>query len=217
MIVNHKLPSLYLITDRGQTLGRPLLDVVKTALEGGVRMIQLREKDLGGKELFNLARELRELTTKYNAKLLINDRVDVALAICADGVHLGRQSMSVKDARQAFSETLQNVPIVGVSTHSLGEALEAERDGADFITFGPLHFTRSKAVYGEPVGIDKFHEVVKAVNVPVFAIGGMKKGNMEEVLNAGCYGVAVISAIMSANDVKIGTEEILQAITDHRL
>lgn len=212
-----ELNRLYLITDRNQIRGRSLVSVVEQALKGGVRAVQLREKDLSGKELLTLARELRLLTREYGATLLINDRVDIAISVEADGVHLGRQSMSLKDARQAFSETLQYVPILGVSTHSLVEALEAERDGADFVTFGPVRFTPSKAVYGEPVGIDKLHDVVKALNIPVFAIGGMKKGNMEEVLNAGCYGVAVISAIMSANDVKIATEEILQAITDHRL
>lgn len=217
-----ELNRLYLITDRNQIRGRSLVSVVEQALKGGVKAVQLREKDLSGRELLGLAMELRELTTKYNAKLLINDRVDIAISVEADGVHLGRQSFSVKDARRAFEDSsLIPYPpssfIIGVSTHSLVEALEAERDGADFVTFGPVRFTPSKAVYGEPVGIDKLHDVVKALNIPVFAIGGMKKGNMEEVLNAGCYGVAVISAIMSANDVKIATEEILQAITDHRL
>ncbi len=218
---SNSLPSLYLITDRSQTLGRPLLDVVKAALEGGIRMIQLREKDLSGKELFNLAKELRELTNQFGAKLLVNDRIDVALAVGADGVHLGHQSISVQDARQVF-KTSSLIPhpssfLVGVSTHSMEEALHAQSDGADFITFGPVYFTPSKAAYGEPVEIDKLKKVVKAVNIPVFAIGGMKEGNLEEVLNTGAYGVAMISAIMAAGDVKKETENILTAIADYRI
>ena len=220
MTVNSKLPPLYLITDRSQTLGRSLLDVVKAALEGGVRMIQLREKDLSGKELFNLAKELRELTNQFGAKLLVNDRIDVALAVGADGVHLGHQSISVQDARQVF-KTSPPIPhpssfLVGVSTHSLEEALNAQSDGADFITFGPVYITPSKAAYGQPVGTDKLKEAAEAVRISVFALGGVKKGNMEDGLKVGSYGVAMISAIIAADDVKKETENILAAIDDYQ-
>lgn len=213
MIVNHKLPSLYLITDRSQILGRPLLDVVKTALDGGIRMIQLREKDLSGKELFNLARELRLLTRKYGSRLLINDRIDVALAVGADGVHLGHQSMSVQDARRAVESSSF---LIGVSTHSLEEALHAQSDGADFITFGPVYSTPSKAGFGKPVGTDKLKEAAEAVNIPIYALGGIRRENIEGVLNAGVYGVAMISSILTAADVKKETENILTAIADYR-
>ncbi len=211
------LPRLFLITDRTQALGRPLLDVVKAALEGGVGLIQLREKDLSGRELFSLAREMRKLTTVYGAKLLINDRVDIALAVGADGVHLGRHSVSVKDAKRAFNSTHPSsfVPIIGVSTHSLEEALQARSDGADFITFGPVYLTPSKAAYGEPVGIDKLREVSKAVSIPIYALGGIKGDNIEEVLSVGAYGVAMISAIMAAKDIKRSSEEALYALAGH--
>ena len=223
MTINCELSPLYLITDRNQTNGCPLLDVVKAALEAGVRVVQLREKDLSGNELFNLARELRLLTRKYGARLLINDRIDIAIAVEADGVHLGHQSISVQDARRAFefSSLIPHPssfrPIIGVSTHSIEEALQAQSDGADFITLGPVYFTPSKAAYGKPVGTDKLKEAAAAVNIPVFSIGGMKKGNMEEVLNAGVYGVAMISGIMAADDVKKETENILTAIADYRI
>ena len=215
-----ELNRLYLITDRNQTNGRPLLDVVKAALEGGVRMIQLREKDLSGKELFNLAKEFRELTNQFGAKLLVNDRIDVALAVGADGVHLGHQSISVQDARQVF-KTSSLIPhpssfLVGVSTHSLEEALNAQSDGADFITFGPVYYTPFKAIYGEPLGIENLKKVAKAINIPIFALGGIKRENVGEVLNTGAYGVSMISAIMSADDVKKQTEDILKEIADHR-
>lgn len=216
------LNPLYLITDRNQTRGRPLVDVVKAALDGGVRLVQLREKDLCGKELFNRARELRELTNQYNAKLLINDRVDIAIEVGADGVHLGRQSMPVKEARKAFDVLSQppaiiHQPLIAVSTHSLQEALQAEADGADFITFGPVYHTPSKAVYGAPVGVDKLKEAARAGNIPIYALGGVKKENIEEVMSAGAYGVAVISAIMSVDDVKKSTEEMLLEITNYQL
>lgn len=183
-------------------------------------MVQLRGKDLSGKELFRLAKELRELTNNYGAKLLVNDRVDIALAVGADGVHLGRQSISVQDARRAFEITLPLAPrplpfIVGLSTHSLEEALQAESDGADFITFGPVYFTPSKAGYGEPVGIEKLKEVAKKVKIPVYALGGVKRINIEEVLKAGAYGVAMISAIMAADDINKAAEELLKTIADH--
>jgi len=214
------LSPLYLITDRSQIKGRSLVDVVKTALEGGVRMIQLREKDLSGNELFNLARELRLLTRKYGARLLINDRIDIAIAVEADGAHMGHQSVSVQDARRAF-ESSSLIPhpssfLIGVSTHSMEEALNAQSDGADFITFGPIYFTPSKAAYGQPVGTDKLKEAAEAVNIPIYALGGIRRGNIEDVLNAQVYGVAMISAIMAADDVKKESEDILTAIADYR-
>ena len=200
---------LYSITDRNQTRGRSLVDVVKSALDGGVRLIQLREKELSGKELFNLAKELRTLTNQYKARLFINDRLDIAMAVGADGVHLGRESMSVRDVKRAVHPG-ESPLIVGVSTHSIQEALEAESDGADFITFGPVYHTLSKAKYGEPVGIERLKEAAETVKIPVFALGGIKTENIAELKSAGAYGVAVISAIMAAVDVKTAAEDILK-------
>lgn len=205
------LNQLYFITDKNQTRGRSLVEVVESALQGGVRMVQLREKDLSGKELFNIARELRSLTNQYNAKLLINDRIDIALAVSADGVHLGRKSISVQDARKAF----EMPSLIGVSTHSLEEALQAKSDGADFITFGPIYYTPSKTIYGAPVGVDKLREAAEEVDIPVYALGGVKRDNIKEVLSSGAYGVAMISAIMVADDVKKVSEDLIMRIADH--
>ena len=141
--------NLYLITDRGQTAGRDLLAVVEEALSGGVRAVQLREKALPAREYFELARAMRALTARYGARLLINDRVDIALAVGADGVHLPEAGLPLSVAR----ELLGPAKLIGVSCHSLDTALDAERQGADFITFGPVFFTPSKARYGEPVGV----------------------------------------------------------------
>ncbi|CAG0987216.1 thiamine phosphate synthase [Geobacter sp.] len=187
---------LYLITDRHQTVGRDLLAVVEEALAGGVRAIQLREKDLFPRELLELARAMRELTDRYGAKLLINDRVDVALAVGADGVHLGEASIPADVAQRL----LGTERLVGVSCHGLKGALAAERLGADFITFGPVYPTPSKAAYGDPVGVEQLAEAVGLLRIPVFALGGISRGNTSEVMAAGAAGVALISAIISAGN-----------------
>jgi thiamine-phosphate pyrophosphorylase len=197
--------ELYLVTDRRQTRGRDLLAVVERALEGGVRAVQLREKDLGGRELFALAEKIKGLCERYRAFLLINDRVDAALAIDADGVQLGTASIPVGAARKLLGEN----KFIGASTHSLGEARAAERAGADFVLFGPVYFTPSKAIYGNPQGLERLKEVVEKIPLPVYAIGGVKPENIAEVKKTGARGVAVISAIMAADDPAAAAREML--------
>ena len=189
------LPELYLITDRHQVQkGQKLLQVVEELLQAGVRMIQLREKDLTAAELYPLARKLRSLTHKYNSLLLINDRIDLAQAIGADGVHLGGHSLPVKIARQILGSNT----LIGASTHSVVEAESAQRQGADFITFGPVFFTPSKAQFGAPVGIESLQTICKTCKIPVYALGGIKANNARETLQAGAHGVAMISALLSS-------------------
>ncbi len=194
--------SLYLITDRHQTGGRPLLEVVEAALSGGVRAIQLREKDLPTAELYDLAWELRGLTSRYDARLLINERIDVALAVEADGVHLGINSLPVTAARRIAPDLL-----IGYSSHGVGEAAAAIAKGADFVTFGPVFHTPSKAAYGQPVGLA---ELGRACHLPtgdlVFALGGVKQSNLSQVTAAGCYRVALISDILAAPDPAAAAE-----------
>jgi thiamine-phosphate pyrophosphorylase len=194
--------SLYLITDRNQTAGRPLLDVVEAALEGGVRAVQLREKDLPPAELYELAWEMRALTGRYDARLLINERIDIALAVEADGVQLGVTSMPVTAARRIVPDLL-----IGYSSHSVGEAMAALAKGADFVTFGPVFPTPSKAAYGEPVGLGELGRVCRqTVGDLVFALGGIKRENIEQVTAAGCYRVALISDILAAPDPAAAAE-----------
>jgi thiamine-phosphate pyrophosphorylase len=194
---------LYLVTDRKQTNGRPLVDVVHAALDGGVRAVQLREKDLEGGELYQLASILRELTYRYQARLLINDRIDVALATDADGVQLGQTSFPVKIARQLLGPE----KLIGVSTHSQ-EEIEAAA-GADFIVFGPVYFTASKAAYGAPQGLERLCQAVMQSPVPVIAIGGIKEEQIAEVLAAGAHGIGVITAISTAPDPAHAARELL--------
>ena len=137
-----------------------------------MRAVQLREKDLSAAELLPLAGELRSLTREFGARLLINDRVDVALATGADGVHLGGHSLPAADARRLLGPD----KLIGVSTHRIEEIRTAEESGADFVTFGPVWFTPSKAPFGEPVGLAQLREACAATALPVFALGGVPAG-----------------------------------------
>ncbi|TAJ79443.1 thiamine phosphate synthase [bacterium] len=197
--------DLYLVTDRGQTRGRDLLWALEQALAGGVRAVQLREKDLGGRVLYLLAQKIKKLCQRYHASLFVNDRIDVALGVDADGVQLGSASMPVEAARGLLGEK----KLIGVSTHSVQEAKEAEQAGADFILFGPVYFTPSKAVYGRPQGLGPLKEVVEKISLPVYAIGGIKRENIAEVKATGIRGVALISAVLSASDPRAAAREIL--------
>ena len=197
---------LYFVTDRTQTANRPLTDVVHAALDGGVRAIQLREKDLEGRELYVLAEQLRALTARYQAQLLLNDRIDVALAVEADGVHLGQHSFSVEDARRLLGAG----KLIGVSTHSQQE-IDAAQD-ADFIVFGPVYYTPSKATYGEPQGLDRLRAAVAHSAVPVFAIGGIRTARVAEVLETGAHGIALISALSAAPDPAQAARELLRQL-----
>ena len=229
--------NLYLVTDRHQTDKRPLTAVIEEALKAGVKAVQLREKDLSAKELFDLARSLRGLTSQYRARLFINDRLDIAIAVKADGVHLGQKGFSASDIKQFLKSALHITPLIetfrgrhpaslspqalsgerfliGVSAHSREEARKAEEEGADFITIGPVFYTASKAGYGRPLGVEIIKSVKEAVKIPVFAIGGIKLDTISEVVAAGADGIAVISAIIGAKGTGIAAKDLLQAINN---
>lgn len=181
---------------------------IESALEAGASVIQLREKDLPVRELLDMALWMRELTKEFDAKLIINDRVDVALSVGADGVHLGRNSVPAPAARKIFGDKL----IIGVSTHSIGEACDAYNDGADFVTLGPIYRTPSKLKYGNPLGVDVIREVKSRIPIPVFAIGGITPDRIKEVRKSGADGVAVISAILKAKNIEETTKEFLRLL-----
>lgn len=200
---------MYLITDRSLLApGVTLPEAVENALKGGVRAVQLREKDLRTRELLNMAHALRAITREYKAKLFVNGRVDVALVVGADGVHLGRADMPPPAARRAAGESM----LIGVSAHSIQEARSAEADGADFITLGPVYETPSKMRYGRPIGVSPLRELREEVAIPVFAIGGITRERVEEVVEAGASGVALISAILASGDIKSSAEGFMRLL-----
>ncbi|MDD2308039.1 MAG: thiamine phosphate synthase [Desulfuromonadaceae bacterium] len=203
--------SLYLITDRHQSGGRELTEVVREALEGGVRAVQLREKDLSGAELYRLACELRRLTSAFGARLIINDRPDIALAVEADGVHLGIGSLPAGAVRRLLGPHM----IIGYSAHAIDEALRAEVAGADFITFSPVYPTPSKAAYGEPCGVEKLAAAVCALGIPVVALGGITQENITHALSANVHGIAVISAVLAAADPRVAAASLLKKIEEY--
>jgi thiamine-phosphate pyrophosphorylase len=198
--------NLYLISDRAALApGKRLTDVVHAACAAGVRAVQLREKDLSARELFQLAGQLRNITHVLGARLLINDRIDVALAVDADGVHLSGNSLPVAVARRLLGPDR----LLALSTHHLDEILVAHRDGADFVTFGPVFATPSKAAYGAPQGFDALRRACAASSLPVFALGGIDPHNLPQVLACGAQGAAMIRAIITADDPAAKTTELL--------
>jgi len=189
--------NLYLITDRKVVPeGKTLLETLEAALLGGVHAIQLREKDMDAADLLPLARQLRELTNDYQAKLLINDRIDMALAVEADGVHLGGHSLPIAVARKLLGAE----KLIGVSTHNQQQLGAAVAGGADFITFGPIWYTLSKTLPGEPVGLDALQDACAQSTVPVFALGGVTPKGIPELLAHDCRHVACIGGILQAED-----------------
>lgn len=199
---------LYLVTDRTRTRGRPLLDVVEAALAGGVDAVQLREKDLSTRQLYVLAVELRRLCNRHGARLLINDRVDVAIAVGADGVHLPITSFDAAAARKLLGPE----GIIAASTHGVAEARAAQEDGADVIVCGPVFDTPSKRAYGPPLGVDRIAAVAREVDLPVLAIGGISAERVGELRCQGAAGVAVVSAILEAADPGAAAKQLVLAL-----
>jgi thiamine-phosphate pyrophosphorylase len=167
-------------------------DSVKRVLDGGLRWVQLREKVLPRREIFHLAERLRKITSQYGATFIVNDHPDIALASGADGVHLGQDDLPLEEARKVVGEK-----IIGISTHSLEEAIDAQNRGADYIGFGPIFGTTTKDNPLPPRGVKALREVSEAVAIPVVAIGGIKLENLKDVLTSGASAVAVASGILN--------------------
>jgi thiamine-phosphate pyrophosphorylase len=193
--LSSSLPRLLIITDRQATRGKPLVETVRMALAGGARLVQLREKDLEGGALFALAQSLAAECRRVGARLLVNDRIDVALAAGADGVVLPADSFPTDVARRLLGPTR----LVARSTHSAAEVERARHDGCDFVLFGPVYETPSKAAFGPPQGIDALR-VAARFAIPVYAVGGVTAKNASAVFQAGAHGVAVIREAMAAED-----------------
>ena len=188
--------TLYLIADT-ENIQENLIPSVRKAIDGGVTAVQLRGKNLSAREFLRIGEKLRRLTDERSVKLFVNDRIDVAMTLDADGIHLGQTSLPVTIVRKISGGRF----MIGVSTHNLREAREAEAGGADFITFGPVFETSSKLAFGPPVGLRKLANVTREIKIPVFAIGGIKIEDVKRVVENGGRGVAVISAILCSESV----------------
>ena len=203
--------TLYLITDRILSRGRSTVDVVRAALAGGVDVVQLRDKEAEAAAIVDEGLRVHELTARYQAPLIINDRVDVALAIEAEGAHVGQTDLPAGMARKL----LPAPALLGVSTSSADMARRAQQQQADYIGFGPVYPTTTKETAASPRGIERMHDTLEKINIPLVALGGISDRNISEVVAAGADHVAVCSAIVSAENIERAAaalkEKMLQA------
>jgi len=202
------LPPLYAILDPEQTQGRAATDALRQLLAGSAAILQLRVKTMTPRDFLELARFARAETRVHGCKLIINDRVDVALACDADGVHLGQDDLPLAAGRKLVGQK-----IVGISTHDIEQARDAERNGADYIGFGPMFGTTTKNTGYAARGVEMLGKIRAAVKLPIVAIGGINEQNVTQVWQAGADSAAIISDILSADDVVAKTQRILAART----
>ena len=200
---------LLVVTDRHQTNGRPLVPLLQQVVNAVAPAIQLRERDLSARELVTLAHEVQAVTASHRSQLLINDRIDVALALEGVGVHLRSNSLPVSVARRLLGAQR----LVGVSVHTVEEAIQVESQGADYIILGPIYATPSKQMFGPPLGIHTLEKACRLVRTPIIGIGGVTAARAQQMRRAGAFGVAVITAILGATDVESATRELLEAVT----
>lgn len=203
--------KLYAITDRHRCAPTPLIDVVSELLDAGITAFQLREKDLSGTELIKLAQPISELCHNYEANLFINTHTYIARDVGAAGVHLPANAEPVDAIKE--TDTSGNF-YVGCSVHSFDAAKKREAEGADFLTYSPIYATASKPGYGPTVGTANLAEVVKGVQLPVFALGGITPARVSECLTAGAFGVAVMSGVMLPKGASIQAKYYLNSFHD---
>ena len=200
---------LLVVTDRHQTKRRALVPLLERVLTAGLLTVQLRERDLSVRELMALAREVQAITASCGSQLLINDRIDIALALEGVGVHLRSNSLPLPVARKMLGPQR----LLGMSVHAVEEAVRAEAAGADYIVLGPIYETPSKQMFGPPLGIHTLEKACTLVRIPIIGIGGVTAARAREMRHAGAFGAAVITAILGADDVASATRELLDAVT----
>lgn len=204
--------DLYVITDAGLAPGRSHADIARAALAGGADAVQIRDKSATAQNLCLWVAEIQPIARKFGAVLLVNDRVDVALVAGADGAHVGQEDLPAREARRL----LPPPSVLGVSAGTVEEAKKAARADADYIGVGPVFQTPTKPDAGEPIGLEGLARVARAVQVPVVAIGGITLENVIAVIEAGASGVAVVSAVVSAQDMAQATRALKGRIAEAR-
>ena len=196
------------MTDRELARGRTTLEIARAAIRGGVSCIQLREKTCSTREFIDEALAIRSLLARHGIPLIINDRVDVALAVKADGIHLGQKDMPCSMARQIIPESM----IVGISVESLDDAIAAQKDGADYLGVSPIYSTPTKTDTAQPLGLEGLRSIRSEVDLPLVGIGGLNADNAEAVIHNGADGVAVVSAIVAADDPEAATRALSEIV-----
>jgi thiamine-phosphate pyrophosphorylase len=204
----HRVRLYVLIS--GKIAARPVNETARLVIDGGVDAIQLREKTISDDEFISLAGEIRDIITRSGTLLIINDRVNVAREVNADGVHLGQDDMSVSEARNIIGDE----KIIGVSTHSIIQARQAQKEGADYIAIGPVFSTRTKD-YEPSIGLEIIQEISGEINIPFIAIGAITLENLDEVLKAGASRIAVCSAIISSKDILSSTKKFKNKLSGY--
>jgi len=205
-------PTLYLVTDRGLSRGRSLEWVVEKAVKGGASLVQLREKDLDTRPFIESAFTIKKILDRYGVPLLINDRVDVALAVGADGVHLGRHDMPYEMARKILGQDA----IIGLSVETYQQAEQVSRLDADYIAISPVYTTPTKEELTEALGLEGVSHITRLCPQPAVGIGSIKANNATEVIRAGAEGIAVVSGICSADDPELAARELKQVVQQAR-
>ncbi len=200
--------SVYLVTDRDLARGRTTLEIVAAAIRGGVSCIQLREKTCSTGEFIDESLAIRSLLARHEIPLIINDRVDVALAVKADGIHLGQKDMPCSMARQLIPESM----IVGISVESLDDAVAAQKDGADYLGVSPIYPTPTKTDTAQALGLEGLRSIRSEVDLPLVGIGGLNADNAAAVIYNGADGVAVVSAIVAADDPEAATRDLIEIV-----
>ena len=204
--------ELCVITDEKISGGRSHAEIAEKALHGGADVIQLRDKGRSCAELADVGRVITAMTRKAGAIFIVNDRLDVAIACGADGVHLGQDDMRVNTARQLAPPGF----VIGVSVGSVEEAVDAEREGADYLAVSPTFSTASKADAGCGLGLERFREIRRAVSLPLVAIGGINRGNIRDVIAAGADGIAVIAAVVASPDITAAAQELHNLVRESK-
>lgn len=197
--------SLYLVTDKRNKTDEEFLEIIEEAIKGGTTVVQIREKEGETLDFYNLALKVKEITSKYNVPLIVNDRIDVALAIKSEGVHIGQTDMPADVARSLIGDEM----ILGVSASTVKEARKAEKDGADYIGTGAVFPTATKDD-APSITKDDLKEVTSSINIPTVAIGGITLENASELAGTGIAGISVVSAIMNSEDPKTASENLLK-------
>ncbi|MCL1979176.1 MAG: thiamine phosphate synthase [Methanomassiliicoccaceae archaeon] len=200
--------ELCVITDRALSRGLSESEVARLAYSGGADIVQLRMKESDGKEMLEQAKMIRDISDEYSKFFIVNDRIDIALMSDADGVHLGQSDVPIELARKLLGDD----KLIGMSVHNAGEATGAEAMGADYVCVGSIFKTYTKYDALQSLGLDAVFTVKESVDIPVMAIGGINRGNIQDVIRAGADGVAVISAVVSKTDISAAAHELKDMI-----